>query len=180
MLTPVRHVGLVGRRAADAHLAERRHHLQDVEVPDDLHQLRRRAARDEAHDLGAGHVDVDEHPGDRLRGRGHRLRGHGEVQGVVCDKEVQEVHLGPGDAVHLDDDAVADGEGGAGVEGGIRDDEPHLGPLVDHGVLLDGALGEGLEALGSGHGILLAAAEDGRSGARDAERRSPRRLRPGV
>jgi len=155
VFSPIRHVGLVGRCAAHAHLAEGDHHLQDVEVPDDLDQLGRRAAGNQPDHLSPWDIDIHQHVRQALRRRGHGLRRYSEVQGVHGDEQIQHIHRIAGNAVHLDDSAVRDGQRRLGVERAVGGNEPYLGPLMDLGVLLDGALGARRVTPGSGHGSPL-------------------------
>ena len=146
MLLAVRDVRLVCGLAPGAHLGQSHHHFQHVHVPDDLDQLGGRAAADQGQDLLPGHVNVDQHAGDILGRCVCRLPGHVHVDRVLGDEMVDQIECLSGHAIHLDHHAVVDADAGLGVERAVHRCQPDLGPGMDKGFLVHGALGEVFKA----------------------------------
>ena len=117
---------LVGGRAAGPQLLQREHQLDRVEQACDARQLGRRQPAGEPHELGPGHVDVDEHPRDLAVRERHRLGCDLEVEPVGDEEAVDHVELGLGPPVQPHDAAVLDDELRLGIVRPVHRDEPEL------------------------------------------------------
>ncbi len=153
VLALVGDVGLVGGRAPDAHLGHAHHHLEHVHVLDDIHQLGRGAAAGEALDCGLGGADVHQPARDVERGGGHDGLGHGQVDAMVGDKEIEHVKVGAGTAVELHHPSGVQAQAGRRVSRAVGHDQAGFGPGLDKGFLVDVALFEALKTVGGGHAI---------------------------
>ncbi len=114
---------LVGGRTPGAQPLEREHHLDRIEQPDDARELGRRQSAREPHELGAGHVDVDERARERRVLERHGLGGDLEVDAVGGDEAVERVELAARLAVELAHDAVADHERRLRIARAVHGDE---------------------------------------------------------
>ena len=81
---------------------------------------------------------VDEHPRERDVVERHRLLGDREVDAAAGDELVEQVELGLGLAVELDDAAVLDAQRGLGVVRARERDQPERGVLGHEVVAADG------------------------------------------
>ncbi len=138
MIDAVGDVGLDRRRAAHAHLLHRREQLDGREESEHARELRRRHARREARDLPARRRDVDETARELDVVERHRLLGDSEVDAAARDELVEQVELGLGLAVELDDAAVLDAQRGLGVVRARERDQPERGVLGHEIVAADG------------------------------------------
>ncbi len=106
----VRHVRLVGGRPPGPQALEREHHLDGVELPDHPRQLGGCEAARQPHELGAGHVHVDEHPRELQILEPHGLGRDRQIDAVGRDEAIERVEALARRAVELADDAAGDHE----------------------------------------------------------------------
>ncbi len=139
MVDAVGHVRLDRRRPPHAHLGHRRQQLDGREQRQHLGDAGRRHAAHQARELGAGDVRVDEHAGELQRLERHRLLGDVDVDPVAGDELVDEVEVGLGAPVELDDPPVAHHQRGGRVVGTGERDQAELGVLRHEVVAADGA-----------------------------------------
>ena len=133
----VRDVRLDRGRAAHAHLLHRREQLDRGEQREHAREPARRHAGGQARDLAPRRVAVDEHAREGDLVERHRLLGHGEVDAAARDELVEQVELGLGLAVELDDATVLDAQRRLGIVGARERDQAERGILGNEVVAAD-------------------------------------------
>ncbi len=134
-------MGLVGRCLSGAHLAQGHHHLNGVEMFDDLQNFGGCEAAEDFDDLFPGYIDIEDLPGDLQGIHLHGPLGLFEVKAMVDDKVVDDVKVFPFLPIHFLDDPLFDDETRLGIERTLHIDQPHLRPLMDKRVFVDLSLG---------------------------------------
>ena len=140
MVDAIRDVRLDRGPAAHAHLLDRAHQLDGREQREHGREFCRRHAAHEPADLVAGHARIHDHARHREVVECHRLGRDTSVDPVAGDELVEQVEVGLGDPVELDDPPVGDPQRRRRIGRARERDQPDRGILGHEHVAADRAL----------------------------------------
>ena len=127
---------LISRLLSGAHLLHTHHHLNHIQLIDDLLHLGRGDAGNNFQDIFSGGINVYYFSGDLQGGHSHGTFRPVCIDGIIGDKLIQKIKILLFFAVQLHNFSVFHTDRGLRIIGAVHCHKPHLRPFINISVLI--------------------------------------------